>query len=221
LNNGDILARGGNGGAGNGIGGSSTAGAGQNGTDAINLTTHTHIINNGKIFGGGGGGGSVGFVQTIPLGPTSLTLGIGSGGGGGSQLGTGGNIGTGLGYYSAGISATGGVSSVPGTGGVLNTPINFAISVVNITLTPQVFGGNGGAYGIDGTQGTLTVNVLAQIAVPFVGTVTILNQAFPNPPPTGFPLGGTAGFAIRKNGNTLLGINNANYQTLNIKGRVN
>lgn len=219
LNVGDLLGLGGNGGVGSGIAGGGTGGGG-NGSDAINLTTHTHIINNGKIYGGGGGGGSVGLLVSVPIPGVSLNLGIGAGGGGGAQLGTGGNLGTGFGYYSAGFAASGGVNALPGAGGALITPIAFNITVVAITLTPQVFGGAGGGYGIDGFAGTLTVNVRAQISVPFVGTVTIFNQNFPNPPPAGFPAGGTAGAAVKKNGNTLIGINNANYQNNSMRGRV-
>ncbi len=220
LNNGDLLAKGGDGGLGAGVVGGGTGG-GQNGTDGINLTTHTHLINNGKIYAGGGGGGSVGFVASIPLGVTTLNLGIGAGGGGGAQAGLGGNLGTGFGFYAPGQNATLGFLAVGGRGGLLTTPINFGISVVNITLTPQVFGGNGGDYGIDGTSGTLSVNVLAQISVPFVGTVTILNQNFPNPPASGFPAGGVAGNAVRRNGNTLIGLSNGYYLSTAIKGRVN
>ena len=220
LNNGDLLARGGDGGQGAGVGGGATGG-GQNGTDAINLTVHTHLINNGKIFAGGGGGGSVGFVAAIPLGITTLNLGIGAGGGGGAQAGLGGNLGTGLGYYSPGQNSGLGFMATGGAGGALVTPINFAISVVNITLTPSVFGGRGGDFGIDATSGSLTVNVVAQISVPFIGTVTILNQNFPNPPATGFPAGGVAGSAVRRNGNTLLGLSNGFYLSNSIKGRVN
>ncbi len=219
-NEGDLLARGGNGGAGSGVSGGGT-GAGLPGTDAINLTTHTHIINaNGKIYGGGGGGGSVGLLVNVPIPGVNFSLGIGAGGGGGAQLGQGGNLGSGFGYYSAGQNATGGVLATGGAGGVLNTPISFTITLVTITLTPRVFGGQGGNYGADGLPGTLVVNVLAQITLPFAGNVTIFNQDFPNPPPTGFPAGGTAGSAIRKNGQTLIGINNGNYQTNNIRGRV-
>lgn len=221
LNDGDLLARGGNGGAGSGVTGGGT-GAGLPGTDAINLTTHTHIINGqtGRIYGGGGGGGSVGFLVNIPIPGVNFNLGIGAGGGGGAQLGQGGNLGTGFGYYAPGQNATGGVLATGGAGGILNTPISFAITAVTITLTPQVFGGAGGNYGVDGLPGTLTVNVLAQVTIPFVGNVTLLNQNFPNPPPTGFPAGGTAGAAVRKNGQTLIGLNNGNYQTTNIRGRV-
>lgn len=220
-NRGDLLARGGNGGAGAAISGGGN-GVGENGTSALNLTVHTHLVNdNGRLYGGGGGGGSVGLVQVINLGIGTFTLGIGAGGGGGAQAASGGNLGTGLGYYAPGQNATTGVFAVGGDGGVLSTPINFNLFGANITLTPNVFGGDGGDYGVDGTQGTLTVNVLVQINIPIVGNITLLNQNFPNPPPTGFPVGGVAGNAVKRNGNTMIGIvNDGYYQSSNIKGRV-
>jgi hypothetical protein len=221
LNRGDLLARGGNGGAGAAISGGGN-GVGENGTHALNLTVHTHLVNdNGRLFGGGGGGGSVGLVQVINLGIGTFTLGIGAGGGGGAQAGIGGNLGTGLGYYAPGQNATTGVFAVGGNGGILSTPINFNLFGANITLTPNVFGGDGGDYGVDGTQGTLTVNVLVQISIPIIGNITLLNQNFPNPPPTGFPVGGVAGNAVKRNGNTVIGnVNDGYYQSSNIKGRV-
>jgi hypothetical protein len=220
-NRGDLLARGGDGGAGAGISGGGS-GVGENGTHAINLTVHTHLVNdNGRLYGGGGGGGSVGLVQVINLGIGTFTLGIGAGGGGGAQAGVGGNLGTGFGYYEPGQNATTGIFAVGGDGGVLSTPINFNLFGASFTITPNVFGGDGGDYGVDGTQGTLTVNVLVQISIPLVGTVTLLNQNFPNPPPTGFPAGGIPGNAVKRNGNTLIGaVNDGYYQSSNIKGRV-
>ena len=217
LNGGDLLALGGNGGVGTGTGG---GGAGEPGTDAVSLSVNTHIINNGRIYGGGGGGGAVAFAATLPIPGISFTLGIGAGGGGGARDGQGGALGAGLGYYAPGTNATSGVNAQPGQGGVLTTPISFSITVVNITLTPNVFGGNGGGYGLDGTSGTLQVNVRAQISVPFVGTVTIFNQNFPDPPPTNFPPGGPAGFAVKRNGNTLIGLGDGNYQSNNLKGPI-
>jgi hypothetical protein len=220
LNNGDFLARGGDGGAGAGISGGGS-GDGLPGTNALNLTVHTHLVNNGRIYGGGGGGGSVGLVEVINLGIGTFTLGIGAGGGGGARDGVGGNLGTGFGYYDAGDNATTGINAIGGDGGILSTPINFNLFGASFTLTPNVFGGDGGDYGVDGQSGTLSVNVLVQIVIPIVGSVTLLNQNFPNPPPTGFPAGGTAGNAVKRNGNTLLGnILDGNYQSGNIKGRV-
>lgn len=219
FNEGFLLARGGNGGVGAGLQGQT--GVGEAGTDAMVLTTHTHLINTGRIYGGGGGGGSVGFLAAIPIGAPigNITIGIGAGGGGGAQLGEGGDLGTGFGYYEAGNSATGGMLAAAGNGGVLVTPItiNIPIPFVNptITVTPAVYGGNGGEYGIDGLEGSLLFN----LDVELVG-LSIFNQNFPDPPLQVFPAGGQAGYAIDKNGNVLLGVLDANYQTTNIKGVV-
>lgn len=217
LNRGDLLALGGDGGVGAGAGG---GGVGEPGTDAISLTVNTHVRNLGNIYGGGGGGGAVGFVASIPIPGINFNLGIGAGGGGGARDGIGGNLAGGFGFYEPGLNATSGLNAQAGRGGALTQPINFAISVVNITLTPNVFGGNGGEYGQPGTAGTLQVNILAQISVPFIGTVTVFNQSFPNPPPTNFPAGGAAGFAVRRNGNILIGIADGLYQSNVLKGPV-
>lgn len=220
-NEGDLLARGGDGGAGAGVSGGGSGG-GEAGTPAVNLTVHAHLVNNnGRLYGGGGGGGSVGFVEVINLGIGTFTLGIGAGGGGGAQEGVGGNLGTGFGYYEAGQNATSGIFAIGGQGGVLSTPINFNLFGASFTITPNVFGGDGGDYGVPGQMGTLTVNLLVQISIPFVGTVTLLNQNYPNPPPTGFPAGGAAGNAVKRNGNTMIGnVNDGYYQSNNIKGTV-
>lgn len=219
-NEGDLLARGGDGGAGAAlIGGGS--GAGDDGTHAIELSVQTHLVNNnGRIYAGGGGGGSVGLVEVIDFGIGTFSLGIGAGGGGGSQDGQGGNLGVGLGYYSAGTAATSGMFSIPGEGGELVTPINFNLFGASITLTPNVFGGDGGGYGEPGTSGTLFVNVNVAISIPFVGTVTLFNQNFPDPPPTGFPAGGNAGNAVKRNGNNLIGFGDGYYQSGAIKGTI-
>jgi hypothetical protein len=220
LNEGFLLANGGNGGVGAGIQGQT--GAGEPGSDAMVLTTHTHLINSGKIYSGGGGGGSVGFIATIPIPPPvgNFNLGIGAGGGGGSQLGTGGNLGTGFGYYQAGTDATAGIVSVPGSGGVLTAPISFAVTIAQFTITPAVFGGDGGSYGLDGLEGTLSFNLDVTISVPFVGNISIFNQNFPDPPLSVFPSGGNAGSAIKRNNNTLIGPIDGNYQTSTLKGPV-
>lgn len=218
LNEGDLLARGGNGGVASGIGG--VVATGENGTDAINITSYTQLINRGKIYAGGGGGGAVGYAINIPISTINFALGIGAGGGGGARDGEGGNLATGLSYYNRGLNGSSGVNATAGAGGALITPINFAISVVDITLTPRVYGGNGGDYGVDGTSGTLSVNVLARLSVPLIGTITVLNQTYPNPPVSNFPAAGTGGFAVKKNGNTLIGLNNGHYINSNIRGRV-
>ena len=103
----------------------------------------------------------------------------------------------------------------------MSTPINFNLFGASFTITPNVFGGDGGDYGVPGQMGTLTVNLLVQISIPIVGTITLLNQTFPNPPPTGFPAGGAAGNAVKRNGNTMIGnVNDGYYQSNNIKGTV-
>ena len=186
------------------------------------LTTHTHLINNGKIYSGGGGGGSVGFIVTIPLpAPVgNFNIGIGAGGGGGVQSGTGGNLGVGFGYYEPGTDATNGVFAVNGTGGVLTTPISFSVTIAVITITPAVFGGDGGGYGANGLDGSLTFNLDVTISIPFVGNVSIFNQNFPDPPLSVFPAGGDAGMAIKRNGNVLIGPLDGSYQTADLKGIV-
>lgn len=219
-NEGFVLASGGSGGVGAGFQGQT--GEGVPGTDAMHLTTHTHLVNLGRIYGGGGGGGSVGFIATIPIPPPigNFNLGLGAGGGGGAQLGAGGNLGIGFGYYEAGTDATGGIIAVPGTGGVLTTPIAFAVSVAQFTITPAVLGGHGGGYGLPGLEGSMSFNLDVTISVPFIGNISIFNQDFPDPPLTVFPAGGAAGMAVKRNNNTLIGPIDGNYQTTNIKGAV-
>jgi hypothetical protein len=219
LNNGSILGRGGDGGSltTTTVGGS----VGGDGGNALNLTTRTVIRNYGQIYGGGGGGSSAGLTYSTPSIPIigSISLGFGSGGGGGSENGQGGSTPTGvsLGYYSAGNSATSGVNSVPGTGGVINVPINIPISVATITLTPQVYGGNGGGFATAGGQGSFAVGIRACVSVPFIGTICPLNT---NIPFSGSPNGGQRGLAIKRNGNPLQGIPDAFYNTTQVKGQV-
>lgn len=221
-NSGDLLASGGDGGAGSGVSGGGT-GAGNPGTNAIELTVHTHLVNdNGRLYGGGGGGGSVGLIVPLNLGVGTFTLGIGAGGGGGAQNGAGGNLGTGFGYYEAGQNASSGIFATGANGGVLTTPINFTLfgGVVNASITPLVFGGDGGDYGVDGQAGTLLVNFRADLVTPIV-TINIIDQDYPNPPPANFPAGGAAGSAVKRNGNTMIGnVNDGYYQSSNIKGTV-
>ena len=220
-NQGFLFATGGYGGVGAGFNGQ--GGEGGDGTTAMVFTTHTHLVNTGRIYGGGGGGGSVGFLVSIPIpNPigTTINLGLGAGGGGGAQLGEGGNLAGGLGFYEPGTDATGGFLAQPGVGGVLTTPISFSIVFAQATITPAVFGGNGGDYGLPGQAGSLFFNLRVTVQVPIVGTVTLINQNFPNPPLTVFPAGGAAGNAIKHNGNTVIGIIDGNYQTTNVKGVV-
>ncbi len=212
LNNGAILARGGDGGIGGNF--SNFGAPGEDGTDALELTVRAEILNNGYIFGGGGGGGSVGLGVNIPV---IGNWAIGGGGGGGAALGEGGeaNI-VNLPVWEDGEDATGGITGTAGDGGNLTIPISFNISGVDLTVTPNVQGGDGGEYGVDGGSGTAFVNL--QISVPFIGN--IFNQDFPDPPPSSFPAGGTAGNAIKHNGNPIIGVSDGYYQTNAIKGEV-
>lgn len=220
-NQGFMLATGGYGGVGAGLQGQS--GEGSDGSNAMELTTHTHLLNSGRIYGGGGGGGSVGLLASINIPApinTTINLGFGAGGGGGCQSGVGGNLGGGFGYYDAGNNASSGILAQPGAGGVITTPISFSILVAQATITPAVFGGSGGNYGQPGQSGSLFFNLRISVNIPIVGNTTILNQNFPDPPITNFPDGGEAGRAILRNGNTLIGVIDGNYQTTSIKGVV-
>lgn len=218
FNQGVLLARGGNGGVGAGTQGQT--GEGEDGTNALELTTHTHLVNTGRIYGGGGGGGSVGYIATIPIPPPigNFNLGIGAGGGGGASSGKGGNLSSGLGYYEQGIDASTGILATGGNGGALITPITLPLGATFV-ITPSVFGGKGGDYGLNGQSGTLSFNIDVSVSTPF-GTIPLFNQTFPDPPISNFPAGGQAGFAIKRNGNTLIGPIDGNYQITTIRGPV-
>jgi hypothetical protein len=220
INNGSILARGGDGGGFL----TTTAGGnpGQNGGNAVNLTTRTILRNSGQIYGGGGGGGSIGLSYSSPSIPIigSITLGFGVGGGGGSESGQGGNVPSGgvtLGYYRAGTSATSGVGSVAGAGGSITVPIPITISVATITITPNVQGGDGGGYAQPGTASSLSIGLSVCVQIPFIGNVCPLNTSLP------VPVGGAAGtpgLAIERNGNTLQGLPDGIYNSFLVKGVV-
>ncbi len=213
IDNGAIIAYGGDGGVGGNF--STFGNPGFDGSDALNLTVRSSIIvNGGYVFGGGGGGGSVGVGVTLPI---IGTWALGSGGGGGAQLGLGGDAnGINLPIFDAGQDATGGITGQGGDGGEYTLPISIPISGVTLTVNPNINGGDGGDYGVDGTAGNLFVNL--QVAVPFLGT--IFNQDFPDPPVTNFPAGGQAGNAIKRNGNNLNGLTDGYYQTISIRGQV-
>lgn len=217
LNSGAILGRGGNGGD---IQGSSTfSQAGFNGGDAITMSCQTTLQNNfGYIYGGGGGGSSIGagFPINTPVGNFSFA--IGAGGGGGSNAGYGGDPNAALNTFAAGSDATSGVTSVPGQGGVLNVPINIPISIVTLSINPQIFGGDGGGYGQPGTAGSFTLNISASFSIPFIGTITIPIPIGNIPVPV-LP-GGNAGLAVKRNGFVLNGYPDGPYNTLFIKGSV-
>lgn len=228
VNNGAILARGGDGG-GFGFNGSFlTVGGnpGENGGNAMNLTTRTVIVNNGAVYGGGGGGGSVGFALSTPSIPIigSITIGFGFSGGGGSENGEGGTANSGggltIGLFQDGADATCCITSVPGAGAVASTTISIPISVASINITPSAFGGNGGAYAQSGTNGFIDVDLEACVSIPFIGNICI-----PIPIPGGFlpfngPAGGTGGLAIKRNNNPLIGLPDGNFNSPQVKGAI-
>lgn len=192
------------------------------GNHALNMTVKAHLINNGFIFGGGGGGGSIGWAQTIglPFPFPSLSIGLGVGGGGGAPNGLGGSVPSGsfaIGLIDAGDNATGGLNGAGGSGGVINVPISIPLGPVTVSVIPNAYGGNGGGYGIAGTNGTMNVNVCATL--PLIGQLCF--GPFPNPPyPNTTAPGGAAGYAIKRNGNLLIGLQDGYYQVFQIRGQV-
>ena len=219
INNGAVLGRGGDGG---GVTTTTVGGnPGQDGGTALNLTTRTIIRNFGEIYGGGGGGSSAGLSYSTPSIPIigSISLGFGAGGGGGSENGQGGPTpgGIALGYYAAGASATAGVTSIQGAGGVENVPINIPIGPASITITPQIYGGTGGAFATAGGQGSFAVNLKVCVSIPIIGTICPINI---NIPFSGSPAGGQRGLAVKRNGNSLQGLPDAFYYSYQVKGQV-
>ncbi len=212
---GSMIAKGGDG----GFGGSFTnfGSPGYIGGDAAHLTTKTTLQmgSNAFLLSGGGGGGSVGLGLSIPIpGLPPFGLGIGSGGGGGAALGTGGVSTIAIPFWADGSDATGGPNGQPGDGGVLNVPITIPIvSGISITITPNVIGGDGGAFGNSGQTGNLTIQIV--VTLPIIGNIPI-----PVPPITAFPPGGGPGMAVKRNGNILIGLPDGNYQTNFIRGTV-
>lgn len=225
VNNGNIIGKGGNGGIATDPANGWT-GAGENGGTAIEITVDASIQNNFNIYGGGGGGNAMAFGLSyqLPLGLPAIGILIGAGGGGGAGNGVGGNIPSiiGLTFYNPGTSGTGGQFGIPGDGGLLIVPININQGPANISINPNVFGGDGGAYGYPGTQGAfqVTISISVSVNIPFVGPITIpvvTNLNIPIPVPV--PAAGNGGYAIKRNGNTI-NIQDNFYNSSFLKGRV-
>lgn len=216
INAGGIFARGGDGAFGGNF--QNFGNPGGDGTNAISMSCQTALINNGFIFSGGGGGGSVGLGVNIPV--VNINLGIGAGGGGGAADGVGGAQAFPIPIWADGQNAGNGQNGLGGQGGNLSVPINLNFPPVAVSITPNANGGDGGNYGFDGTGGNLFVNLLVQIQIPFIGTITLVNANLPNPPITNFPPGGQAGNAVKRNGFILNGLNDGFYNTSNVKGEV-
>lgn len=224
LNNGGFLGRGGNGGFGGNFNQFPPGNPGQDGGNAIDLTTRTIIVNNGLIYGGGGGGGSVGMSYTfsVPI-IGNVTIGVGLGGGGGSESGLGGssanNGGLNIGLFQDGDDATAGVNSLPGNGGVIAVPISIPINIVTIDIIPSGGGGKGGNFGQAGLPGFVDLTIRVCIDIPIVGT-TCFNVPLGGLVPVYGPAGGNPGMAIKRNNNSLQGLPDGSYNSSLIKGVV-
>lgn len=135
INNGLILGRGGNGGAGTGwpLRAYSVVEAGGAGGVALAASAPLTVINNGTVGGGGGGGGGGGAYENAE-GTTA-----GGGGGGGRPLGAGGPIGS---------PAEHTITASPGTAASLTSP-----GVGQATAPWGHRGGDGGNLGQAGATG--------------------------------------------------------------------
>jgi hypothetical protein len=236
LHEGYVYARGGNGAPlGNLLNLSTPFQDGSPGGDALELTCRTTFDLQGGVYSGGGGGGSVG--TSITIGPFSVPIignlgpfilleaGVTGGGGssGGIALSASGSGGILIGpsLTASGTNATSGPASVPGVGGVLayQIPLSFSVTVVTITVTPFVSlnAGDGGNFGQQGggASGTAGANILATASIPFIGTVTLINQTISAS--LGLSQGGAPGDAINKNGNIVQNLITPNFL---IKGNV-
>lgn len=225
VNNGNILGKGGDGGIATDPARGWT-GEGEDGGTAIWIDVNTTIQNNFNIYGGGGGGNAMAFGLSfqLPAGLPALGILIGAGGGGGAGDGAGGNIPSiiGLTFYNPGTDGTGGQFGVPGDGGFLIVPINIQQGPVDISINPNVFGGDGGDYGYPGTTGAfqVTISIAVVVNIPFVGPITIpVVQNLNIPIPVPIPPGGDGGFAIKRNGATI-NISDNFYNTSFLKGQV-
>ncbi|MBX2902529.1 MAG: hypothetical protein KF872_03150 [Chitinophagales bacterium] len=222
LNNGGFLGRGGNGGFGGNFNQFPPGNPGQDGGNALNLTTRTIIQNNGIIYGGGGGGGSVGvsFSFNVPVIGT-VTMGVGMGGGGGSESGKGGsatnNGGLTIGLFQSGQDATAGNNSIPGNGGAAALPISIPISIATINIIPSGGGGNGGGFAQAGQPGFIDIAIQACVSIPIIGT-TCFNIPLGGIVPVYGPAGGNPGMAIKRNNHSLQGLPDGTYNSSFIKG---
>jgi len=149
VNNGTIVGRGGNAGAGGSatgysIGAKTPGSAGAAGGLALTISVAASIRNNGTIAGGGGGGGGAGgftVQQGTPKDVTYLLFGGGGGGGGRSSLTNSSGAAGGAGANGAGVAGSAGTFSGAGAGGRGGTgPGNQQ-------------GGTGGSWGAGGGAG--------------------------------------------------------------------
>lgn len=191
VNNGYIIGRGGDGGAGD----PSYAGGGNGGSGgtAINLGINTNINNvYGYIYGGGGGGAGAG--TTVWLWVYYNRTGA-SGGGGGAGNGPGGDFGSV--YYAGGYGWNTDVASTAGTAGTLSTyglggpraQVSQSLGKEGTYYARAGQPGNGGDFGLPGDA--------AYAPAEFVGGVLSPNHGYFA---TGNGTAGPAGKAVNLNG---------------------
>ncbi len=214
---GEILGDGGNGASGGSI--PAFGNPGGNGGTALNITAKTWLLmNNGHVFGGGGGGGSVGLGISGSIGPFNYNFSLGVGGGGGAGGGLGGTSMTPPPLFQPGQDGTPGLFGYGGQGGIMMFPINIPIGPVTVSIYPAAIGGKGGDYGHPGQMGYLNVSGQACANIPIIGQIC---APLPIPAiPATFPPGGNPGYAVKRNGNTLVGYPDNYYLTTFIKGQI-
>jgi hypothetical protein len=177
INNGSIIGRGGNAGAGGsgfayvGPGnlpyGATPGAAGGAGGTALSVSSTVTITNNGTIAGGGGGGGGSGgaganlYVAANPKTgtPAQSTAGVaqgGPGGGGGAGSGSGGSGGPAVVYtspgYAPGYAGSTAPATTPGSGGAARQTHTSSNPGSAYYLRSEA-GGAGGALGASGSTG--------------------------------------------------------------------
>ena len=219
-NKGSIIGKGGD-------GGNNTP---TKGGDAIVLKSavKVEIFNEGAIFGGGGGGAG-GFV----LSGSPVNAGAGAGGGAGGGLGS---FRQPEGWTISGEDGTDGIGGYGGAGASNNQEFSPGIDIPLLGgyIRPKgkvvSQGGNGGDYGLAGTDGKVEYYIGSTI------NVIIAGQSIETDVPytlvyTSVTPGGEAGYAIKINNAVYLRYNNESppviyldpspAQSNDLKGRVN
>lgn len=152
VNNGSIIGKGGNGGAGADTNGN-FASAPTAGGNAIGLGNDVTIQNNGTIAGGGGGGGGGGYSNSYITGSGGDSVRWGGSGGGGGRSNTSSNSSGGAaasGIGGSGANGDPGTSSSQGAGG----PRTYtSSSTYGGSPVYNGAGGDGGFYGAAGATG--------------------------------------------------------------------
>jgi hypothetical protein len=125
-------------------------------TGVFPASSHVKIINNGRILGAGGAGGNATGFTAATAGGDALKLQVNAtiftgsgdifGGGGGGSLASSGFTASGGG----GQGSIGGVGGLSATSGTINAP---GTGFTNTFTTPNLVGGDGGAFGEQGGSG--------------------------------------------------------------------